>query len=401
MLAASEPEALFGQVLTDAVALRRAYARLAKAHRDDPEVSRHVRALYELARAMADGVAVADGQAAAPEAPSHPVQRLLEAHQRRDAGAIFEVLRDHADVVVADAVELVAPSLQVLVFGVGEQMSVLALDALQAIVGRPDLGLEPELAAHLERSVLTLLCLAEAEADDRVPDALVAASRAAWFQSPRVIAEVWLRARRALDEAGVDLASAMRHLERHHPAVMGLLLRTELSMMEHAQPVEVSEPGVAALRATYLPSIHALRLLQKPHWIRSTVFRIVLTVVLFVSLLSVISFQAAAFGAFFLQMGFDALAGRLLEMGRDGALNLGDADAAPSIEPLLSFASEHGLWPRELAVLATPPEPIPLDDEDYAYWASHPLVRLAQDPSALLRCMSPAHVARLPEPADD
>lgn len=386
------PADLFGGDATDPLALRRAYAALVKAHRGDDEVFRHVRAMFEAAREQPGGSSPAP-EAPGPEAaaPVDPTQGLREALRQRDPGAALALLRSHADPLIAEDTPLVGSALQFLVFGVGEHLALSAIELLSVVVERPDLELSPELVIELEQALATLRCLWASRADPQAPHALEELILRSWYQPPGVVAQVWLAFRRHVDESGLDLPDAMSYLEHHHPAVLGAVLRAELRMIEastlpHPPPWDLE--GLEDLQHELRPSSATG---QQAEWIQGwaphAALYFGLLALLWPFLPLLLAVLGAMAGRYLIQRVFthsaqDRQGDRLLAL-----------DARP-LDDLLQLAEAHGLWPRELARALAPHEPVPLSPDTYAYHASHPLVRLCQDPSAVVRCMGPRHLER-------
>ncbi|MEO0605861.1 MAG: hypothetical protein AAF211_30805, partial [Myxococcota bacterium] len=374
VVAATEPVALFGEAaLTDALALRRAYATLAKAYRDDPEVTRHVRELYEQARAMADrgGPEPARPTDADPDPPRRvdPVGALVQAHESRDAPAMLPLLRDHTDRIVAEGPGLIGPTLQALVFGIGETLPEHELDLLAAVAARPDLGIDPELAGHLERAVRLLQEVARAEADPSVPAVITNAIRSAWFQPPHRVARVWLEVRQVVDEEEVDLPEVLRQLELRHPALLGSFLRTQQRMIEASEPPEEAEPPeLVRKRDRVAPSRFVRRF--ESSWLRTWYGSVFLYVTYYVVLQILVPSIIAIIGAIALRRGTVAL---LTDDEPDPLVELNRLQEM-STAPLLDLAKKYGLWPREVANALAPPKPVPYVDGAFAYQPDHPLV---------------------------
>lgn len=393
ILAADDPREVFGDAMTDPRELRRAYAKLARQFRSDEAASSQIRTLYERARVVADNPDDGDAPAEPTEGPTtalSPARRLHQALTSGNHQDLVVLLRNHGSQIVAEAPGLLVPVLQSLVFGIGEHLDPFEVDFLHAFVCRPDLGLEPDLADALERATLVLQHVAFAEADDAVPKTVTNALRATWFQSPPHVAEVWLRTAQAMETEGIDLRATLAYLERHHPAVLGLWSRTEERMMAQSGPP--AKVDLIPLRNTYRPS-------------RPTP-RTGLLVSVPVAVISLVAVIALAMGAAFVA-GFSA-ARLVLVVAVVFAVSVYFGARHESfatvlerqdlpVEPLLAFARDHGLWPRELAALVAPERPLAFDEEAFAYLPGHPLLRLAQDPSAVLSCMTQAHVDRILE----
>lgn len=394
LLGCTDPAALFGSD-TDAVALRRAYASLAKTWRDDTEVTRHVRALYEQARQIADH-GPTDEPADVDATASSPLAQLQQAHRELDTDQMIALLRTHADAYVAAGGPWLALTLQVLVFGVGERLSQMDLDFVETVAMRPDLSLDPGLAQALERGTRTLRAVARAEEDHEVPPVITGAIRGAWHQPSHVVARVWLDARAHAENDGVDLATALQHLERHHPTVLGAFRHAELRMIRDSEDRNVPDsPALDKAREAYPPSIHLAGV--EASWMSTRLGVGLLSIALFAG---IAPFLGVLYGAV-VAWGLARVIGVVARMRRNRTSPVINRLHQAPIEPLYQVSRDLALWPHELAMAVTPEQPIPFDEDWYAYTDEHPLIRFRMDHSATMRCMTLAHVARVPEPADD
>jgi len=396
VLAAASPTALFGEGAGDALSLRRAYAALARVWRDDDEVTRHVRALYEQARAAVETAASAPTvddtgtPVPSPLPPADVSAQLMAALEARDAPRLLALLRNHADPLVLRHSALVIDALSFLVYGVGEHLGPDALDAVALVTARPDLDAPPHNIEALEIAIETLRALFAAEADPEVAQPLCEAVRKSWFHAPVSAARVWVWLRGELAAQQIDLDAAFHHLERHHPALFGALQRAEIRMAAGGEERLPPAEARAVLREELPPTSE---LLAKTGAAQATLAPALLLAVLFGAYvcgapraLIVGMFTGGIYPYFIGPLRTVAKVQRRIE----ALTSRGNAD-------LLALAEQEGLWPGELARALVPQDVVPRGNAP-AYPQDHPLQQLRSDPTALLRCIGSAHIARLTPP---
>lgn len=404
VLDAVTPDELFGDAASDPRALRRAYARLAKHYKSDPEVFTHVRALFEAARDGAPLPARPASDHPEPEAPAdepeseaddaspHPARALHEAMQQADLQGAYDVIATAHRELIRDAPGLLEHVVHVLIEGVGSRLSESPLDVLEAVIDDPTWDLPPDLSTGWRVRIRQSRALWKA-AEDPELEPLVDALRRVWSAPPHLAAPIWIELAGSLKQSGADLDGLFERLERHHPTVLGLHRIAERRMLTLAEttPVDLPESVTEPLYQRYQPSSACVE-----HWWIERAIRadgngfVALRVLAFLGILAllVVNRLLGIAGGVAAYLFFESL-----KPNEKGARKEYERVHAEPVDPLLDVCRAHALFPRELAARVYG-SAVPMKDQ-YAFEPTHPLYRLDRSDSALLRVIGPVHQARL------
>jgi hypothetical protein len=403
LLAARSPAELFGASALDARALRRAWASLARAFRaeDDPEAFQHARALYEAAR---DGgeAAPSEADSSTPAAPSPPLPAaddLLEqakaALATGDLQAGVTLLTERGDELMVRYTGAGAILIRAVLHSLGPQLDPASITTLRRLIDRGDVDLDPRFVRGATFDCLMAEAIHRGRAAAPSPGltALVTLCEVGWRRRTDEVAASWLPLLTPPNLAALD--AARPSLERDHATLLGYLRRRILEVEDTVGAPE-EPPETAAWRPRLAPAV--LVEVEVSEAVRAALHGFVSRVVLY--LVGVLVIRAVAPGVHTLLVILGALvlrwvfAAALIKRLPPLLLRLRPR-VPPAQADLLACCRASALFPRELATLLAPTEPIPLGAPDVSYEEGHPLLALEADPFATLRVLTPAHVDRL------
>lgn len=382
LLAETDPARLFGVDPTDPRALRRAWARLAKRWRDDAEVSAHLRSCFEGAR---DGTGPTPPEGGDTDDSPEPLPHDLDGLAARFARDRLRWRSEDPDRLLA-VLSLLARSATLL--------PLERVDLLEGTLEDPSWELGPGLHYQLLQRLWLARALAEAERGGAVPAPVLDLLRRGTLLSDRELAQSWLTLSEELPGDRALLHDLFSTLEEDHPALFAEWVRLEERLAQAAAEL----PVPTDLRERLSCQCHPVSLRQKimdlidEHWpglflwwLLYVFFQLFVPVLLAVPL------------AVFLVLPLCSLYRRSTSGTQQAPprhFPSSDTGAVEALDALEEAAREHGFFPRELAAAVSR---APELEQSPAYGSAHPLVLFDQDPSALLRAFSPAHLARFEE----
>lgn len=408
ILGATDPWQLFGVEPGDDRGARRAYARLAKAWRDDAEVAEHLRTLLDQARR---GDPVPEAETPGEEVRS-PVEHMVHALQARDLARVVAATEAHGAALRAEAPGVLSQALLFQVVGWGPDLTLAQRDVVRVLIDDPTWEPPPETVRAVLRGLDALQELDAARNDPALPGPLVAGIAEVWGWDIVAATRVWADTAAALE--GVDLAPVFARLESCHPVLFGRIRRMELQMLIIVENDPVGR-SAADLQEDFAP-LHLLRpiaqravdrTLRTPRWV--TAFAAALVLVpgcTYLLLLAYVErFDGGSPAAFLVPLllvvpfaGWIWRATRTsAELQRRRSFVLEDPAA---LEILRARARKEAWWPRELA--ASVATDVPLGRRSYR--EPHALWRFDSEAHGLLTVLTPAHadrMARITEESDD
>ncbi len=411
ILACATAFELFGEAVLDRRGLKRAYAQLIRTWDPDghPEVFTHIRALYEAARDGDTGapeeeeprapfLRLVRGEEAPPEAPEEesepeqsPAQRLQQAMKEAHADEALELLARYDLDIRIDRPDVWFATVATLADARTFHLPAATLQSWRdAIESAPEHMPEP-LLERIELLTNTGLAFQEATQDPDVSPAVLELLRH-WGKGPLDVAKAFMALSEALPD-DLEAWSALTLVRERYPALwfpftlMTNVVTREVDRFDEAAAPELHDEPCELLLVGATPRLVAQRRrIDNLRLAAGLLLLLAFPVALWLQ--SGIGMTVAVAGA----IGFAILTVVLLR--HDAKLRARDYQQAQPA--LVDYAREHVLYDNEVLDLALPPgdEPPPLA-----------LLRWQQDPTTLMRVLTPAHLARiearLAEPASE